>query len=100
MKPGIRSQKTICPTCKEAFLHQSAYPATECMTCRKGQRRGRFKPVLGPQPKVKRARVLPERFWTDWLIQQLKPFLGRKTVNVNEIILHLREQAAKTREAA
>lgn len=36
-----------------------------------------------------------EEQWRRWLLAQLAPFLGRKSVNVNEIILHLREQASK-----
>lgn len=101
MKPGIATTRVICKTCGDPFQRTSVYMQTECEDCRRGQPRRRFKarekPDIADQwPNV----VLPERFWTDWLIGRLDPFLGSEPVMVNKIILHLREQAAKVREVA
>jgi hypothetical protein len=58
----------------------------QCVTCR---------------PKLSREVAPPlseEERWRRWLLAQLEPYLGL-TVHVNDLILHLREQAAKGRAA-
>ena len=40
-----------------------------------------------------------ETRWRRWLLAQLTPFLGQTSVNVNELILHLREQASQEHAA-
>jgi hypothetical protein len=58
----------------------------QCVKCRPKWSRE----VAPPLPEEER--------WRRWLVAQLEPYLGL-TVNVNDLILHLREQAAKTRAA-
>lgn len=99
MKPGVYAGQVRCKACGKKFLRSSTYDQGECPGCRRGQPRRAFMVPQGRKKRTKRTPVLPERFWTDWLIRQLQPFLGREAVSVNEIILHLREQAAKTRAA-
>ena len=81
----MRGAKRTCRECGEKF-HADNRLHMLCEDCQ----------LNGP----KRLRRLAQeerlqRLWTEWLEKQLKPFLGRKTVHVNELILHLREQAAK-----
>jgi hypothetical protein len=58
----------------------------QCSACRPK----RAREVAPPLPDEER--------WRRWLLAELEPYLGL-TVNVNDLILHLREQAAKTRAA-
>ena len=92
MKPGIRAMQAVCE-CGKKFLRSSSYPQDGCPSCRSRERRhfqdrsGKGSPKAPPLTPEQRI----EAHWRRWLLAQLEPFLGQTTVNVNALILHLRE---------
>ena len=100
MKPGISTAKTAC-RCGALFQRSSPYRQEECPDCRSGERR-HFQDMSGKGP-VKAPPLTPgeriEEHWRRWLLATLEPFLWQETVRVNDLILHLREQASKERAA-
>jgi hypothetical protein len=82
----MRGFKRACAVCGEKFYADNRLH-THCEDCRQPNGPKRFR------------QQEQERLWATWLIRQLEPFLGKKHVSVNEIILHLREQASKGRAA-
>ena len=83
---GIKGTERDCKMCGKMFRSLN-HLHTHCDDCQQ------------PNGVMRRRQQAMERLWTEWLIRQLKTFLGKKTVNVNELILHLREQAEKSRAA-
>ena len=82
----MRGCKRACKVCGSEFLADNL-AHTYCEDCQQ------------PNGPMRRRRQAIERLWTDWLIRQLEPFLGRETVRVNDLILHLRAAAEKSRAA-
>ena len=83
---GVKGTERDCTLCGKMFRSLN-HLHTHCDDCQQ------------PNGVMRRRQQAMERLWTEWLIRQLKTFLGKKTVNVNELILHLREQAEKSRAA-
>ena len=83
---GVKGDERDCKMCGKIFRAVN-HLHTHCEDCQQ------------PNGPMRRRQQAMERLWTDWLIRQLEPFLGHKTVNVNDMILHLREAAAKSRAA-
>jgi hypothetical protein len=59
---------------------------SQCVTCRP------------PRDRELAPPLSEEERWRRWLLAELEPFHGL-TVRVNDLILHLREQASKGRAA-
>ena len=83
---GVKGTERDCTLCGKMFrsLH---YVHAHCDGCRQ------------PNGVMRRRQQAMERLWTDWLIRQLEPFLGSRPVSVNDLILHLREQASQEHAA-
>ena len=82
----MRGVKQACKMCGMTFVTDNNMH-THCVMCQQ------------PNGPMRRRQLAMERLWTEWLIRQLEPFLGQETVRVNDLILHLREQASKERAA-
>lgn len=95
MKPGVPTTKVVCE-CGAKFQRSSLHPQDGCPRCRSHERR-HFQDRSGkgsPQAPPLTLEQYIEAHWRRWLLAQLEPFLGQ-TVRVNDLILHLREQASR-----
>ena len=78
------SRRRLC-ACGKAFVDKHG-DHWQCATCRPPRSRELAPPLSD------------EERWRLWLLAQLEPFHGL-TVRVNDLILHLREQADRERVA-
>lgn len=82
--------------CGQMFT-QTNWRQRRCRDCKPKSPYGRPEPVKLPEAPG----LSPEEVrWRCWLLAELEPFEGYGWIRTNDLILYLREQAAKGREDA